>query len=394
MLGISARPRHLVQALLVTLSLASCGGGGRSTPDASVDAPTVDAPTVDGVAGDGGPNCAASPASCEYTGMGLQVGCVGCTGSPATTITDPMTGRELPLAIHFPQRAGTYPVVVWSHGGGLLPAGQTQGRAWGEAIAAGGYVVVHLAHVPLTPTVSAALCRLASIPDAECRDGTDPRDEEAPFVTVVRPRDVAAVIDQLPAIQTRFAGAGRPTFDPSQLVVAGWSAGSRASSMFYGAARRLTASIPAYTFTDRRPLAAVMVSPAGPGFFGYFADATGDSFSAMRGPVLVMTGNNDVKPDNMDLTGAIRRMAFDLQPADGMRRMLFSRLPAGVGAHETYDLENLGSPDARLDRLSRALRSTMLAFLDATVRRDAAAAAWLDAGMPSRLAGDAEWTRR
>ncbi len=343
---------------------------------------------------DGAVDCAVTPAACEYTGQRLPVACVGCAGTPSLSVTDPMTGRVLPILIRYPQRTGTYPVVVWSHGGGLLNTGHTGNAVWGDTIAAAGYVVVHLAHVNLNPTTAAALCTLAAVPMNECRDGTDPSDSEAPFVTLARPRDVIAVLDELPGLMTRLAGPGRPTLDPSRVVVAGWSGGSRAPSMLFGATRRLTASQTRFTMPDRRPIASVMVSPAGPGFFGYFSEPGGSSYGAMRGPVLVMTGANDVKADTPGLDGSVRRMAFDLQPADGARRLLFSRLPRGVGGHDTYDLADLRAPDVRVARLSLALRSTMLAFLDATVRQDAAAAAWLASDQAARLAGDAEWTRR
>ena len=382
--------RSVRRALVCSALLAGCGGNERGARDAQVDAPVA----ADLSGPDGATDCAATPAACEYAGQRLPVACVGCAGTRQLSITDPMTGRVLPILIRFPQRAGTYPVVVWSHGGGLLNSGHTGNEVWGDTIAAAGYVVVHLAHVTLDATTAAALCTLASVPMSECRDGTDPSDTEAPFVTIARPRDVIAVLDQLPALASMLAGPGRPTLDPARVVVAGWSGGSRAPSMLFGATRRLSASVPRFTMPDRRPIASVMVSPAGPGFFGYFAESGGSSYGAMRGPVLVMTGDNDVKSDNPGLNGAVRRMAFDLQPADGARRLLFSRLPRGVGGHETFDLEDLGDPDPRVARLSLALRSTMLAFLDATVRQDPAAVSWLASDRGPRIAGDAEWTRR
>jgi dienelactone hydrolase len=392
-----------LRAAACSALLAGCGGNERVTRDAQVDAPVaadVGTPADDAsvagdvIAPDGAIDCAAMPAACEYTGQRLPVACVGCAGTRPLAITDPMTGRVLPILIRYPQRTGTYPVVVWSHGGGLLNTGHLGNEAWGDTIAAAGYVVVHLAHVTLDTTTAAALCTLASVPTSECRDGTDPNDTEAPFVTIARPRDVIAVLDQIPALVAMVAGPGRPTPDPDRVIVAGWSGGSRAPSMLFGATRRLTASIPRFTMPDRRPIASVMVSPAGPGYFGYFNESGGSSYGAVRGPVLVMTGDNDVKNDTPGLTGAVRRMAFDLQPADGTRRLLFSRLPRGVGGHETFNLENLNDPDPRVVRLSRALRATMLAFLDATARQDPAAIAWLASDRASRIAGDAEWTRR
>lgn len=103
-----------------------------------------------------------------------------------------------------------------------------------------------------------------------------------------------------------------------------------------------------------------------------------------------MTGDNDVKPSKPDLTGADRRIAYERQPADGSRYLLYSKLPPGVGGHPTYDLEDLASADPRVVRLSRAIQSTARAFLDATLNGDAAAKAWLESDHAAVLAGDAE----
>lgn len=107
---------------------------------------------------------------------------------------------------------------------------------------------------------------------------------------------------------------------------------------------------------------------------------------------------NDVKENKPALTGENRRMPFSAQPADGSRYLLYSNLPVGTGGHDTYDLADLGASDARLERLSRALRSVVLAFLDAHVRGDARAKAWLAADAAHTLAAvepaDAEWSRR
>ena len=48
--------------------------------------------------------------------------------------------------------------------------------------------------------------------------------------------------------------------------------------------------------------------------------------------------------------------------------MLYSNLAVEVGGHATYDLGDLNSSAARVRRLSLALRSGVLAFLDAYLR--------------------------
>ena len=144
-----------------------------------------------------------------------------------------------------------------------------------------------------------------------------------------------------------------------------------------------------------RPAAAIALSPAGAGFGGFY-DHGGDdsSWSTMRGPVLVVTGENDVKPDKPELTGAIRRQAFDRMPADGERHLLYSTLPVGVGGHGTYNLEDADDADPRVVSLTRAIASSARAFLDASLLGDDDAAEWLASDRARGLAGEASWENR
>jgi hypothetical protein len=104
-------------------------------------------------------------------------------------------------------------------------------------------------------------------------------------------------------------------------------------------------------------------------------------------------GTNDVKPASPELTGAVRRQAFDLQPAEGNRYLLYSNLEVGIGGHGTYDLGDFDSPGPLAD-LSLALTSSVLAFLDAELNGSDAAKAWLASDKALLLAGDAEWSKK
>jgi hypothetical protein len=136
------------------------------------------------------------------------------------------------------------------------------------------------------------------------------------------------------------------------------------------------------------------MSPTGPGFGGFYENSAETSWDDMRGPFYMATGQNDVKPLKPTLNGPVRRRPFETQPADGQRRLLYSNLAVGVGGHGTYNLEDEGSPDGRLARLSRAIGSVARAFLDASLRGDAAADAWLASANARVLAGEADWVTR
>ncbi len=325
-----------------------------------------------------------SPSSleaCEY-----PVGGSGMVTTQTVMVTEPISGRVLPVLVRKPPGAGPFAVVIWSHGGGFNDSGQLLSNEWGEPLSRHGFVVLSIGHVTLTPAQGTAFCTAGSVPTAECV-ATD--DEEANgFIALVKSRDVIAVLDALPTLQV-----GVP-LDLNRVAVAGWSAGARAPQVMQGAKFIPSASAPVYTAPHARVKAIVGLSPISPGYGGFYEGANGNSWDMIRGPVLMATGNNDLKASKPDLTGALRRIAWDRQMADGRRWLLYSNLPPGVGEHGTYNLGDLGSSDPRLSRLSRALRSVVLAFLDAELNGDVAARAWLDSGDARTLAGDASWEHK
>ena len=326
--------------------------------------------------------------ACAYPESGLSV-----TTREGFSITDKQTGRVLPLLVRTPAGDGPFPVVIWSHGGGFNDNGHHLGAEWGAVIAAQGYVVVHLAHVTSTKETGNAVCQLASVPSGEC-GGSD--DEDSGLLAVFRTFDMVGVLDGLQDLSDKNVEDGLAALDLSQVAIAGWSGGSRAPVVVLGATVNATVSAPRFSKPDLRVKAAVALSPTGPGFGGFFNNGEGavTSWDTMRGPLLLATGDMDVKPDKPDLTGPVRRFPFTAQPADGKRWLLYSNLPVGVGGHGTFNLGDDSSSDERLARFSRALRSTVRAFLDAHLKNDALAVAWLATDNAKVLAGDADWEHR
>lgn len=308
-------------------------------------------------------------------------------------ITDQSTGRVLPLHVRIPDLPGPLPVYLWSHGGGLFPGGQNQSRDWGETIVQQGYVVIHIGHSALTVETANALCDLASIPSAECVPPSAD-DEDGFSVALGKALDEKAVLDKLTVLSQGSVASGGPALDLDRVALGGWSGGSRGPQVLMGAKIETTATAPLFSLPDARLRAVVEMSPAGPGFGGFFENATSNSWESMRGPTLIATGTNDQKPNKPELTGAVRRVSYTDQPADGSRHLLFSNLPVGVGGHATFDLEDLDHEDARVARLSRAIRSSVLAFLDANVTDDADAKAWLETQNAKILAGDVDWEHK
>lgn len=385
----SSRHRMAILGLGLALS-AACDERARersadtttdTSPDTTADTTTdTGAVLVSGCAED-------ALAACEYPSLG-----VGFDERQGIATVEPETGRSLPLVARVPRLPGPLPVVVWSHGGGFTQGGQLGSDAWGETFARHGYVVIHVGHAPLGTDGARTLCVLASVPEAECAPSED--DDANGLVAIGRSYDLKAVLNDLPRLSQVSVNNDGPALDLTRVAVVGWSGGARGPMTLMGAKVKPTASAPLFTNPHALPKAAIFLSPAGPGFGGWYEEAGDDSFDELRGPTLSATGTHDVKPNKPQLTGEIRRRHFDLVPGDGSRWLLYSNLPVGVGGHGTYHLEDLDSADTRLARFSDALVSTALAFLDATLSDDETAAAWLASDNARVLAGDADYESR
>lgn len=352
----------------------------QDTVDTSPDTSLADVSVTNGCAED-------ALTACEYPSRGVEF-----DEREGIATTEPETGRSLPLVARVPRLPGPLPVVVWSHGGGFTQGGQLGSDAWGETFARHGYVVIHVGHAPLGAEGARTLCTLASVPENECAPSED--DDANGLVAIGRSYDLKAVLNDLPRLSQVSVNNGGPALDLTRVAVVGWSGGARGPMTLMGAKVKPTASAPLFTNPHALPKAAIFLSPAGPGFGGWYEEAGDNSFDELRGPTLSATGTHDVKPNKPQLTGEIRRRHFDLVPGDGQRWLLYSNLPVGVGGHSTYHLEDLDSADTRLARFSDALMSTALAFLDASLSDDADAAAWLASDNARVLAGDAVYRHR
>ena len=360
-----------------------------TTDAGTTDAGTTDAGTTDAGTTDAG--CSEENLdACAYVGDSRQVSFLD-----GYTVTDPATTRALPLRVRFPLGvSAAVPVIIWSHGGSFNDTGHRLSGVWGDLLAAAGYAVVHLAHVYPTANAAQALCMASGTPMGEC-NLTDFNP-----LTVARPRDVTAVISDLPALSAWLVQQGAPSLDATRVAVCGWSAGSQAPISLAGAVRQVSPSVTRFAQPDARPRAFVGLSPQGPGFSGYFAAGTETSWDTVRAPNLIVTGEGDVKPANPDLLPSIRRQAWDLQPLGGNRFLLWGTQQ--IGEHGTFNMgqgdldENAppASSDHAVLRLQRAVASTVVAFLDAYVRARPDARSYLLSNRAVVLSGGATLTEK
>ena len=389
-----------IPALCLSLYVIGCADDAKPqapTPTADMNAPDMsDAKDLGGDPRDLGPDQPVSACSesmreaCVYPSRGLTF-----QEREGLKITEPKTSRELTLLLRSPDLNQPRPVVLWSHGGSFDDLGHRMSKSWSEQLVSHGYHVLHVAHTSVNADDLKVVCQLTKVPQQECPLGPDDNgDEEVGVLAVLRALDLSAVLDELPKLSQQNVRQGGAPFDLEHVIIAGWSGGSRGPMLIMGAQVKPSVSAPLFSYPHQLPAAAFMMSPTGPGFGGFIQEGQDTSWDNMRGPVLMATGVNDVKPNNPGLDGPTRKLAFDLQPADGQRWMFYSTLPVGTGGHGTYNLGDLESQAPQLAQDSAAITSSVRAFLDATQLDLPEAKAWMMSQNASIMAGQAQWLNR
>lgn len=286
------------------------------------------------------------------------------------TLHDAKRKKDLPLKIYYPQGAGPFPVIVWSHG--LYGSRETY-RRLGEYWASHGYVVIHPSHED-------------SLQHGTIREGlrdalTDPRLIES------RPQDISLVISSLAEIE-RMQPSLKGKLDAARIGAGGHSYGAYTAEAIAGALvsvphpegqlggpkggvlrvphpeARPKGGVPT-SFADKRVAAVVVMSPQGEGEMGL----TRQSWSGIHLPVLTMYGSLDF--------GSQRR-------TPDWRSQPFTYSAPG----DKYDVEFQGAthmtftgprrPGAAEDKLFQCAKIEALAFWDAFLKSDPAARRYLD----------------
>jgi predicted dienelactone hydrolase len=291
---------------------------------------------------------------------------------------DNLRNRDLPVKLYLPAgeaaaNAGPLPVALFSHGlGGSREAAAYLGEHW----ASHGYACVFLQHPGSdTPTIKGNM---------EAGEEFMPamRREASAMNMMQRASDVRFALDELERLNA--AGSGSPLegkLDLSRVAMSGHSFGSVTTLNVIGQ-RFVTPRGREMGRTEERIKAAVILSPPPP------RGGSAPSYDKVAIPCLQMTGTLDVTP--LDAPGAKasdRRAAFEqIHRADqyiitfeGGDHMIFSgrRLKSG--------------PREKDEDFHRLINQSSTAFLDATLRGDARAKAWLDdqeAGFAKTLGAD------
>jgi predicted dienelactone hydrolase len=207
----------------------------------------------------------------------------GVTEVPDIVLHDVKRDKDLHVRIFYPKEAGSYPVIVFSHGAG---GSQSCCEALTQHWATYGYVTIQPTHEDST---------------LQRRNGGE---EDINFLKAVsealkkpalwqsRPQDISFVLDSLSVLQKRIpALAGK--IDAAHIGVGGHSMGAFTADAIAGALVDLPGH-PATNFTDPRVRAVLLLSPQGPGEFGL----TDHSWDRLTVPLLSMTGSLDLGAGN------------------------------------------------------------------------------------------------
>ncbi len=184
---------------------------------------------------------------------------------------DATRNKDLPLKIYYPDAAGPFPVIIFSHGALASKDCYSElGRYW----ASFGYVSIHPSHGD-------------SIADSGFR-GTLRDAISDPHRWENRPKDISFIIDSLSEIE-RLAPRLNGKLDHRHIGVGGHSFGAYTTELIGGTTIMLLGRDGPQSFADDRVAAILLLSPEGEGHMGL----TARSWNNLRLPMLLMYGSLD-----------------------------------------------------------------------------------------------------
>lgn len=319
--------------------------------------------------------------------LGLLVGSHSTLAAPQVIdaeLKDSSRDRAIPIKVRVPDGSGKVPLVIFSHGlGGSVEGGKT----WGEHWAANGYLVVHVQHPGSdTPAFRQSLTAGEGEPKQRMRNIATPEN------LVGRVDDVRYLISEIERQQRANTTTWMNRVDLSRIAMTGHSFGAHTTMALAG--QRYPG--PVKTIADPRIKAFIALSPNATGLPRTFAER----FGSMNAPFLSITGTQDADPfaaeRNMKKMVEKRTAVFENQPAgdkyllvlEGADHMVFN-------GNEQQSMRAVRqaepmSPAAR-KKIEDAVAQSTKKFLDAYLRDDSAAKAWLKSDAAKVFADAGEW---
>lgn len=274
--------------------------------------------------------------------------------------------REVPWRAYLPNASvRAAPVVVFSHGlGGSRLGSETLGRH----LASHGIAVFHIQH----PGTDTAALQEKGFNGLLRSLGKNPRS------VIDRFADVSFAVNQIERLAEQDL---IDRIDASQIGMSGHSFGAITALMAAGQSGN--SRLVGQRFAEPRFKAAFVMSPSPPR-----GGSAAEAFKDMLMPLFHLSGTNDTSPVG-DLGPADREIPFQI--IDDVDQYFLS---FDGGTHFTYtDTEEFRGRSLSYPAIERhraILRATALAYWDAYLRGDLAAASWLqDGGLAAYVGSDA-----
>jgi predicted dienelactone hydrolase len=316
-----------------------------------------------------------SSAADAADGYNLAPGPHAVSEASDLVLHDAKRNKDLHVRISYPNDAGPYPVIVFSHGaGGSQDCCEALTLHW----ATHGYVTIQPTHD------DSAIQRRNSgeenirFPQA-VRDGL-----KKPALWESRPQDISFVIDSLPVLEHRVPGLVA-NMDKDRIGVGGHSMGSYTAEAIAGAIVDLPGH-PGSNFADPRVKAVLCLSPQGPGQFGL----NDHSFDRLSLPYIGMTGS-------LDSLGPVASPAWHKIPFERSLPSDKYHLYIEGANHGSFITARTLSPThaAQGEAILGYTNSASLAFWDAYLKNDARAKKYLQSDTLEKSSrGAAKLSRR
>jgi predicted dienelactone hydrolase len=310
---------------------------------------------------------------CMMLPGGIQAATNSNPSSPSSKVSsvdvewnDTKRGRKLPVKIYYPSlREGPFPVVIFSHGLG----GDRNGYSYlGQYWARYGYISVHVQHPGSDSAIWQNSGNLIEMALAAKKAVTDLKN------AINRPLDVSFAIDRLLELNGKPQALLRGKIDTNRIAVAGHSFGGFTSMAVAGEVFMLPGGKEA-VFRDPRVKAVIEMS-APKSFNSNQLDRV---YGQITIPTFHMTGTEDDSPVGETMASE-RRLSFDHMTRAEEYLLIFQG-----GDHMVFS-GRWGKDDPKDQTFQRYVCWGSLAFLDAYLKGNSKAKAWLaDGGFAKEL---------
>ncbi len=307
------------------------------------------------------PPAPVAPPAAELARSGLSV-----VQNADIELKDSSRSRDLPVRVTYPEGAGPFPVIVFSHGaGGSARTYDALARFW----ATHGFVVLVPVHADAATAGKDPASESAREPSGDA--APDPKGWEG------RARDLEFLAAATAAVEIRVP-ALKDKLDAARVGVGGQSYGAFSAMLLAGATVD-TKKDKAKSFADPIPKAFLLVSPPGKGQQGL----SEKSWTSVERPLMVVTGTRDPGVKNQDPSW--RLDPYQLSPAgakyalfiEGASHLSFTGLAAEPGATlPKVPGKKALSSDEEI-AVFKDLKIATLAFWEAYLKDDANAKAFL-----------------